>query len=180
MQPMPAAESAVPLVVGPLRGYRYWHADRENGQPVLRSVYHPTIWPVEGPLQAVCETQPALVARLRRLFPFPLEPSETHRAPCDTCKCGIYALTRCDAIERDELLRDMGGRGETAYVFGVVLLWGRVMQHRQGYRAEYGRPLRLLAPPPHSRAADACSLIERVATRYGIPLVTRIEDLSAL
>jgi hypothetical protein len=181
MQPMSVAESAVPVVVGPLRGYRYWHADWKNGQPILRSLYHRTIWPVEDSLHAVCEQPPApLVTWLRGLFPsrFPL--AKTHRAPCRTCDCGIYALTFPEAIERHELLPDSGDFGQDAYVFGVVLLWGRVVQHEQGYRAEYGRPFRLLTPPPRSCAPRIRRVIEAVAIRYGLPLVTRIEDLLAL
>ena len=178
MHPMPVAESAAQLVVGPLRGYRYWHAEWEDGQAVLRSVYHATVWPPQGPLHAACERHPSLLGIwLRRLALSP--PPETHRAPCGTCECGVYALTRFDAIEpRDLLPAETGERTEDIFVLGVVLLWGRVVQHGHGYRAEYGRPVRLLTTPTLGRTGGIPSLLDAVATRYGIPLVTRIEELS--
>jgi hypothetical protein len=176
-RPMPDAEPA-PLVVGPLRGYRYWHAEWDAGRPVLRSLYHPTTWPTQGPLHATCEKRPGtLVAWLRRWFASPR--NETHPAPNGACECGIYALNHFEAIEPRELLPQVAHQGLDVYVLGVVLLWGRVVQHGQGYRAEYGRPLRLLATNPLARSNGIHTLLDAVATRYGIPLVNRVEELSA-
>ena len=176
-RPMPETESATPLVVGPLRGYRYWHAKWDGGQPVLRSLYHTTIWPAQGPLHASCEKRlGTVVAWMRRLFTS--QPEETHRAPSGTCECGIYALTNFEAIERGELLPQACHPSLDVYVLGAVLLWGRVVQHGQGYRAEYGRPLRLLTTPPLS-SNGIRSLLDAIATRYDLSLVTRVEELSA-
>lgn len=62
-------------------------------------------------------------------------------------------------------------------VAGVAQLWGRVVQHDRGYRAEYAQPLRLLTIPSLVRARDTDGLLGAVAERYRIPLVTRAEDL---
>jgi hypothetical protein len=62
-------------------------------------------------------------------------------------------------------------------VAGVAQLWGRVVQHDRGYRAEYAQPLRLLTIPSLVPARDADSLLEAVSDRYRIPLVRRAEDL---
>ncbi len=175
---VPEAQPTAPLVVGPLRGYRYWHAEWDSGQPVLRSLYHSTVWPAQGPLHASCEKRPGtVVAWIRSLFSS--QPQETHHAPGTACECGIYALTRVDAIEPRELLPQVCHPGLDVYVLGVVMLWGRVVQHGQGYRAEYARPLRLLTTPPLARTTGIRTLLDAVATRYGIPLVSRVEDLSA-
>jgi hypothetical protein len=175
----PANHAAAPLVVGPLRGYRYWCAEWEEGQPVLRSLYHSTRWPVQGPLHATCEKRPSTFgAWIRHLVSS--QPEETHAAPAGVCNCGIYALTQWDAIEPQALLPPVCHHpGLERYVFGLVLLWGRVIQHGHGYRAEYARPLRLLTTSLRARSDGIRSLLDAVTTCYGIPLVTRVEELSA-
>jgi hypothetical protein len=60
----------------------------------------------------------------------------------------------------------------------VAQLWGRVVQHDRGYRAEYARPLRLLTIPSLVRVRDAEGLLEAVARRYRIPLVASAEELN--
>jgi hypothetical protein len=62
-------------------------------------------------------------------------------------------------------------------VAGVAQLWGRVVQHDRGYRAEYAQPLRLLTIPSLVRVRDTEGLLEAVARRYRIPLVMCMEDL---
>ena len=108
------------------------------------------------------------------------QPEETHAAPAGVCNCGIYALTQWDAIEPQALLPPVCHHpGLERYVFGLVLLWGRVIQHGHGYRAEYARPLRLLTTSLRARSDGIRSLLDAVTTCYGIPLVTRVEELSA-
>jgi hypothetical protein len=64
-------------------------------------------------------------------------------------------------------------------VAGIAQLWGRVVQHDRGYRAEYAQPLRLLTVPTLVRVRDADGLLEAVAERYRISLVTCTEDLAS-
>jgi hypothetical protein len=86
-------------------------------------------------------------------------------------------------LEDDEDLRvsphicQRGPLDRVMRVTGVAQLWGRVVQHDRGYRAEYARPLRLLTIPSLVRVRDTEGLLEAVAQRYRIPLVTREEDL---
>jgi len=74
-------------------------------------------------------------------------------------------------------------RGLGIQVLGGVLLWGRVIQHEKGFRAEYARPLSLardLLRTGLSRAAE-CEveeLFDAVSKRYAIPLVSRVEELT--
>jgi len=72
-------------------------------------------WPQREPVRAEC-------AR-RRL----------HRVPGLECTCGIHATDRLDPLRRT--------RDPT--VLGTVALWGRVVQHAYGYRAQHGYPQRL-------------------------------------
>jgi hypothetical protein len=56
-----------------------------------------------------------------------------HRVPGEDCTCGIHAT------RSTELLR----RTRDPAALGTVALWGRVLEHEHGYRAEYGYPQRL-------------------------------------
>jgi hypothetical protein len=167
------------LVVGPLQAYRYWHARWHEGKPVLQSLYSPTIWPPDAPLQAMCENSPgALAGWVRRLL---LRPAAIHPAPTWGCGCGIYGLLRLEGEEYPELWPHMYQRGlfrHSVHVFGAVLLWGRVIQHEQGYRAEYGRPVKLLTDPALLCGREMKSLLDAVAQRYALELVSEVGDLT--
>lgn len=167
------------LVVGPLRAYRCWRVEWQNGRPVLGSLFHATVWPADGPLRATCERRPgSLAAWIRRRFSRKVD---GHAAPAWGCECGIYAMSH---LEDDEDLRisphicQRGPLDRVMRVAGVAQLWGRVVQHDRGYRAEYARPLRLLTIPSLLRVRDTEGLIEAVARRYRIPLVTSAEELN--
>lgn len=168
-----------PLVVGPLQGYRCWRVEWHGDEPVLRSLYYSTPWPARGPLRAACENRPGpLVAWMRR---FLSHATATHPAPTWGCRCGIYGLTRLDGEEHLEMSPQVcqhGLFGRSIQVFGVVLLWGRLIQHEHGYRAEYARPVRLLTVPAFVRGRETQSLLEAVADRYAVDLVTCVEKLT--
>jgi hypothetical protein len=151
----------------------------------LRSLYRSTIWPVDGPLQATCERRPgSLGAWVRSLLS---SHAETHSTPAWECGCGIYALTRLDGEEVMEMSPQVYQRGlfeRVVHVVGTVLLWGRVIQHEHGYRAEYARPLKLLTVPPLVRVSRSVSqdidrLLDAVAQRYSMQLVARAEELNS-
>lgn len=72
-------------------------------------------WPVRGPARASC------VRRGR------------HRVPGLECTCGLYATHGLDALRHS---RDPA-------VLGTVALWGRIVEHATGFRAEYAYPQRL-------------------------------------
>jgi hypothetical protein len=55
------------------------------------------------------------------------------RVPDVGCRCGLHAMRAADEIRRT---RDPS-------VLGTVALWGRVVEHEHGYRAEWGYPQRL-------------------------------------
>ena len=168
-----------PLVIGPLQAYRCWRVEWQDKLPVLGSLFHSTVWPAASPLQATCEKRPgSVVAWVRRRF---FRPVETHAAPAWNCECGVYGMADLKQDENLELSPQFYQRGpldRVMRVAGVVQLWGRVVQHEHGYRAEYARPLKLLAVPPLARLRDTESLLEAIAERYAIQLVTRVEDLA--
>jgi hypothetical protein len=72
-------------------------------------------WPVLEPARATC-------AWHRR-----------HLVPDPDCTCGLYAVNRSDDLRRSR----------APAVLGSVALWGRVVEHAYGYRAELAYPQRL-------------------------------------
>ncbi len=156
-----------PVVIGPIRAYRSWYMRWHAGVPTLQSLYRSTVWPYEGPLQAGCERHCTWVSRAWRSL---RGRTAAHACPRSPCGCGIYAVTRLD-LEGDPAVY----LAEGIQVAGSVLLWGRVIQHTSGYRAEYARPLRLLAMPklsPNKRV-----LLDRVAEQYGVSVVDHAREL---
>jgi hypothetical protein len=150
----------------------------QDDQPVLRSVYYPTIWPAEGPLRATCEKGPgSLAAWVRGLFRMRAK-VPAHPVPTWGCHCGIYGLTHVEGDELENLPQTSPrGPDRGIAVLGAVLLWGRVIQHEQGYRAEYARPVKLLANPSQFNARDTNGLLNAVAQRYAIQFAASLEEL---
>jgi hypothetical protein len=156
------------LAIGPLRAYRYWYMKWHAGQPVLQSLYTSTVWPSEGPLRATCEKPWSLTAWIRKTLCKGGE--DVHSTPSLCCGCGIYALMHLDGSERRELFVEGG-----IHVCGVVLLWGRVIQHTHGFRAEYARPIKLLAV--HRLDQEKRYLLDAVAQRYRVSIANHLGDL---
>jgi hypothetical protein len=58
------------------------------------------------------------------------------RVPAWDCKCGFYAYKTASALAASEYV----GLPQGLTVQGRVALWGRVIHHALGYRAEYAYP----------------------------------------
>lgn len=56
-----------------------------------------------------------------------------HAAPNVDCSCGLHATHEADVLRR----------ARCPAVLGRVALWGRVIEHDEGYRAQFGYPQRL-------------------------------------
>ena len=125
---MPGSEAfAIPDAIEPVVGWRAWALGTSaDGGPELRPIiYSGEMWP----------------ARERALAACPPHRSLGHRAPEPDCSCGLYAV---DALER---LPAVTGRDVT--VIGSVTLWGTIVEHDSGFRAELAYPstLRLVCGP---------------------------------
>lgn len=104
-----------PLAVEPVEGWRAWRLSFDRLGPSL----HPT--GRGGPWQRASVTT-AGCWRHRR-----------HHAPTRDCSCGLYAVRDPDQLRH----------ARSPAVIGTVALWGRVVEHTIGWRAEYGYPQRL-------------------------------------
>ena len=103
----------------PEQGWRAWGLARVRGSIQLSSpIVGSRRWPPRRPARAGCERRGV----------------STHRAPDPACTCGVYALAR------PSQLRFVQYPGS---VVGSVAMWGRVVQHAAGYRAQFAYPQRL-------------------------------------
>lgn len=113
-----------PIRTEPIRAWRIW---RLSEQGELESPIYGDRWPPGQAFTADCPNHPL---------------------PAPSCGCGVYAVTsRERALEWAEW-----ARASLPYrvVLGTVNLWGRVLPHLTGYRAERAYPyeLELLEPEP--------------------------------
>ncbi|MFN8161714.1 MAG: hypothetical protein U0R52_11805 [Solirubrobacterales bacterium] len=65
-------------------------------------------------------------------------------APAGGCTCGLYAMHPW-AIGDEWPWADLAASGPAAELgaIGIVEAWGKVQVHREGFRAQYARPVRL-------------------------------------
>ena len=108
-------------------GWRVWCVQETGAGLRLASVIHEADWPRRTDLIAACD----LVE---------------HIAPDVECTCGIHA-----ADEPALLWTYLHGRDEpatVARVLGRVALWGRVVEHEHGWRAERAFPLSFVTGDP--------------------------------
>ena len=109
-----------------LSGWRLWQV-----VPWERSQYRLAAWSrsdLVWPARERCESHCLRVQ----------EPD--HLAPQPQCGCGLYAF-RSRELAEAAMASEMRPAG---VAFGRVSLWGRVVEHGSGWRAQYGYPYELL------------------------------------
>ncbi|HZM00388.1 MAG TPA: hypothetical protein VFD43_09065 [Planctomycetota bacterium] len=160
------------LVAGPTLGYRAWALKdgllQSTGSGAQR-------WEPGEPLVAVCRARPSdptvwqspsglVLANSARASAHPGIP-----APWRACTCGLYAIRRLEDLPK---VTPAGG------IVGQLALWGHVIEHHLGYRAQYAYPVRLWAPATDAAGPAAprppgfprgLSVGEALAARYGVP-----------
>jgi hypothetical protein len=116
-----------------LIGWRVWCVVRDGGELRLGSVIQDDVWPVGTPFVARCRAHEPPANRLLLRSP------EAHAAPAAGCTCGVYAVREPAAAWT--YLRGRDEPHTVARVIGRVRLWGRVVEHEDGWRAERAYPL---------------------------------------
>jgi hypothetical protein len=108
----------------PILAWRIWRlrSDPDRGlvEPLLESCVYGDVW-------APCE-------------PFAAECAD-HPGPAPACGCGIYAVTTRETAL--QWARWAQSALPHPVVLGQVQLWGRVLPHSAGYRAELAYPYEL-------------------------------------
>jgi len=133
--------------VGVLLGWRCWSTDRSEG--LLRPiVMRGLVWKPRQPHEALC-------------------PEEVHPVPSQACKCGLWAV--CHPM----LLNEVGWTNSPpqgvpklpgVLVVGQVALWGSIVEHERGWRAQFGYPTHLYV------LADDEDLAATLRERYIVPV----------
>jgi hypothetical protein len=135
----------IPDYVSPIVGFRVWNWHANE------------LWSLNG------EAWPpghALAARC---------PKTDHESPSDSCSCGIYAAKNCQHLQDISSITAVD-----SCVHGEVYLWGKVMEHDLGYRAQFAYPKSLVLPSnidPRSETARLESLTVYRADIYIPPNV---------
>lgn len=75
------------------------------------------------------------------------------------CDCGIYAYKNKGHVQTGE-----NKPSEVIHLWGEVYLWGRVVEHSKGWRAQFGYPKSLV---------DTGGIAQQVARNYGIKLIQK-------
>lgn len=125
----------------PLTGFRRWNLHRRYPDGLyLASETVNVPWPPLDRFDAECR------------WPH----TASHEAPHHACDCGIYAIAESVQVPFSD-------DDVSPHVVGEVYLWGRVIEHEHGYRAQYAYPKRLAVVAGDQRLADVLSLT------YGVP-----------
>jgi len=105
-----------------------------------------------------------LVSLTREVAWKPGQPLHAEYGPGQYSLDGIYAVKtrehKFGAYDGDKVLGEVG-------------LWGRVIEHEHGFRAEYAYPIRLVWPktmPGFPRPMGELRRLQALAETYGIPL----------
>ena len=124
-----ASPQRIPDYVSAITAYRAWGW---NGGK-LKS-FNGECWEPRTPMEARCKV---FIPRRRHSR---YRPALWHQTPHQNCSCGVYAAKTLDQ------LRQLGyaNRG----VYGEVHLWGTVVEHSSGWRAQYAYPKRLVVSSP--------------------------------
>ena len=162
--------SSAELVVGSLRGFRWWRLDREGW---LVSPWRGRERWLPGTNRARCLFRKRITKWRASKKPHPLG------APVRECDCGFYALHEVPPTRTHparfgwEIGVTSSGSTHHGLVFGVAAADGRVLVGTDGWRAETARPLALLWGSDVE--LDARSAL--TTHRYAIPTY---RDLSVL
>lgn len=162
VEPVPRPPLPKAFMAGPLVGYRLWPLYAKDGECWLESygMLGQRWWP-GAPVVAACVRANG---------------GSCGGAPAAGHTCGLHALRSREGLRAyspsPRPAESAGGR-LVALLGGEVALWGRVIEHTDGYRAQYGYPLRLWVHregtmPGFPEPRWLRNLVTRVQAVYGL------------
>ena len=150
------------IVPEPIVGWRRWNFMYPH---FLANLGNDTIYVPREKIEAHCEQYSTIGALVLG------KDHSEHQAPHLTCMCGIYAYK-----EKPRLLREIRNSCsgfiprkamteliQLRLVYGEINLWGKVIEHEDGYRAQFGYPKRLWCTPAIEPLAGWIGYV------YGVP-----------
>lgn len=153
------AESGAPAVpsagirAGEIIGHRLWWVVQQDGVPWLRSLAHHFLWipgePVKGNIREIVASH--LV---------------THHNYIERKNIwgGVYSYPTSGHLSKE--IAFWRGFACGPLVLGTVKLWGEVVEHKEGYRAEYAKVHSLRAVVSRPGDPPGAVDLEALRTRY--------------
>jgi hypothetical protein len=139
-------------------GYRFWRvAQADDGLVLLPQNPRGEAWRKDGPTEASCH-----------FYVDSPRGREWHglEVPSRLCDCGLHAYYRHETAMWTAVRTPLAvEQRELSTVVGAVVGWGRVIPHKEGWRAQYARIVGI-SDGPHGP-----SLCRDIATAYGVPLI---------
>jgi hypothetical protein len=121
---------SIPDLISPIVGYRIWTWDTTGLKSLCAERWHPG-----QALAARCRASTVVGTVAGRND----TAHDGHHAPQVNCTCGIYGA------KGFHYFRSAGY--ERYGIHGEVYLWGEVVEHELGYRAQFAYPKNLVIPP---------------------------------
>lgn len=158
----PEPERELTFGVEPLIGWRAWKVKtyrRLDGtvEPRLAPISDTLLWHPRERAVGICtasgDYHQAMVDAF--LFGNGYVRTDTHEAPHPDCRCGLWAV-RDRGIAQAKVSR--GG------VFGRVAMWGRVLEFKKGYRAQYAYPVEIYGDTRNEE------VVRQLGELYGVPV----------
>jgi hypothetical protein len=120
----------IPDLISPIIGYRVWTWGTTGLKSLCGERWHP-----RQSLAARCRASVVVGPILGRAEAV----HNAHEPPQTNCTCGVYAV---------KTLHHFRSAGYERYgIHGEVYLWGTVVEHELGWRAQYAYPKTLFLPP---------------------------------
>lgn len=100
------------------------------------------------------------VAKASKWKPFQRFEANCESAQCSgvSCTCGIYAFNKMDLVQNEYRAADRAKR----YVYGECWLWGRVLECKMGFRAQFAYPKAFI---------NNGAIAKRMAEVFGVELL---------
>jgi hypothetical protein len=118
--------------VEPIEGWRAWRLRRtDDGALRIAPTTPRPDWQPGAQIHATCSG-----SHTRLYMVFNPELQAQHRSPEPGCTCGVHAMKQPLRLRRSR-------PGKKAGVIGTISMWGRVIEHTKGWRAEFAYPARL-------------------------------------
>ena len=120
---------SIPDYISPIVGYRVWTWDTKGLKSLCGERWHPN-----QSLAARCRASAVVGTIAGRV-----EGHDSHDAPQAKCTCGVYAAKSLEHLRKNGYDR--------CGIYGEVCLWGTVVEHERGWRAQLAYPKNLFLSP---------------------------------